>query len=276
MPRRGAAAVSKALDRAGFAVIAIGLKQCITDPGPAPWKSGPWSWSCPSRDGLHRLGRALLRSGPRVVARSERVRRGDRRADDPGLGRGCRGGRGAQRHLARRTGMARHERRLLTAAVERARTMAASRLGAGAGRFRAVVADALQPTPAPVDGGGSDLVLFAYLQIPDGPWRTALGHGVDAALPGGTVLVICHAERNLAEGTGGPQDPPSSTTPTPSSLPAKVCLCRWSPPSCVSAPSRARTVPLSTRSSSSGDSSPDPPVCSGSTARHVSGVEPWP
>ncbi|MBD3781570.1 MAG: metal-sensitive transcriptional regulator [Micrococcales bacterium] len=27
------AAVSKALDRAGFAVIAIGLKQCITDPG---------------------------------------------------------------------------------------------------------------------------------------------------------------------------------------------------------------------------------------------------
>ncbi|MBD3781571.1 MAG: class I SAM-dependent methyltransferase [Micrococcales bacterium] len=93
------------------------------------------------------------------------------------------------------------------AAVERARTMAASRLGAGAGRFRAVVADALQPTPAPVDGGGYDLVLFAYLQIPDAPWRTALGHGVDAALPGGTVLVICHAERNLGEGTGGPQDP---------------------------------------------------------------------
>lgn len=27
------AAVSKALDRAGFAVIAIGLKQCMTDPG---------------------------------------------------------------------------------------------------------------------------------------------------------------------------------------------------------------------------------------------------
>ena len=27
------AAVSKALDRAGFAVIAVGLRQCITDPG---------------------------------------------------------------------------------------------------------------------------------------------------------------------------------------------------------------------------------------------------
>ena len=29
------AAVSKALDRAGFAVIALGLRQCITDPGSA-------------------------------------------------------------------------------------------------------------------------------------------------------------------------------------------------------------------------------------------------
>jgi DNA-binding FrmR family transcriptional regulator len=27
------AAVSKALDRAGFAVIAVGLRQCLTDPG---------------------------------------------------------------------------------------------------------------------------------------------------------------------------------------------------------------------------------------------------
>ena len=92
-------------------------------------------------------------------------------------------------------------------AVERARGIAAERLGADAGPFRALVADALEPAPAPVGGGGYDLVLFAYLQLPDAEWRVALRHGVDAAVPGGTVLVVCHAARNLTEGAGGPQDP---------------------------------------------------------------------
>ncbi|MBD3784614.1 MAG: methyltransferase domain-containing protein [Micrococcales bacterium] len=91
-------------------------------------------------------------------------------------------------------------------AVERAQGIAAERLGAGAGPFRAVVADALSPAPAPTAGGGYDLVLFAYLQLPDADWRVALRHGVAAALPGGSVLVVCHAERNLTEGVGGPQD----------------------------------------------------------------------
>ncbi|HMM95820.1 methyltransferase domain-containing protein [Phycicoccus sp.] len=93
-------------------------------------------------------------------------------------------------------------------AVERAQDIAAERLdgGVGAGPFRAVVADALAPAPAPTTGGGYDLVLFAYLQLPDADWRVALRHGVAAARPGGSVLVVCHAERNLAEGVGGPQD----------------------------------------------------------------------
>jgi SAM-dependent methyltransferase len=91
-------------------------------------------------------------------------------------------------------------------AVERARGIAAERLGAGAGPFRALVADALAPAPAPTGGEGYELVLFAYLQLPDAQWRQALARGVEACTPGGSVLVVCHAERNLAEGTGGPQD----------------------------------------------------------------------
>ncbi|MBM6399209.1 class I SAM-dependent methyltransferase [Phycicoccus sonneratiae] len=91
-------------------------------------------------------------------------------------------------------------------AVERARGIAAERLGPDAGPFRAVVADALGAAPAPTGGDGYDLVLFAYLQLPDDQWRRALTAGVAAAAPGGTVLVVCHAARNLTEGAGGPQD----------------------------------------------------------------------
>ena len=88
-------------------------------------------------------------------------------------------------------------------AVERMRDIAVRRLGDDAGRLDAVVADATQPAP----GDGYDLVLFCYLQLPVQEWATALARGVDAAAPGGLVLVVAHAERNLAEGVGGPQDP---------------------------------------------------------------------
>ncbi len=112
-------------------------------------------------------------------------------------------------------------------AVERARGIAAERLGEGAGPFRAVVADALEPAPPPPAGDGYDLVLFAYLQLPDADWRTALRRGVEAAVPGGTVLVVGHAARNLAEGTGGPQDPavlhdPDDVVAAAAGLPVEV------------------------------------------------------
>ncbi len=91
-------------------------------------------------------------------------------------------------------------------AVERAERIAGQRLGDAAGSFRAVVADALEPAPPEVSGRGYDLVLFSYLQLAREPWGRALAEGVAAAAPGGAVLVVCHAVRNLEEGTGGPQD----------------------------------------------------------------------
>ncbi|WP_299444701.1 bifunctional 2-polyprenyl-6-hydroxyphenol methylase/3-demethylubiquinol 3-O-methyltransferase UbiG [uncultured Phycicoccus sp.] len=112
-------------------------------------------------------------------------------------------------------------------AVERARQIAATRLGSAAGRFRAVVSDALEPAPAAPAAPGYDLVLFAYLQLPDAEWARALAHGVEAAVPGGAVLVVCHAERNLAEGVGGPQDAsvlhdPEAVVESAAGLPVEV------------------------------------------------------
>lgn len=96
-------------------------------------------------------------------------------------------------------------------AIDRMRTLAAQRLDAAhADLLNPVVADATLPAPHPpatADPAGYDLVLFSYLQLPGEPWSAALREGVAAARPGGEVLVIAHARRNLEEGWGGPQDP---------------------------------------------------------------------
>ncbi|MDN5796231.1 MAG: class I SAM-dependent methyltransferase [Intrasporangium sp.] len=88
-------------------------------------------------------------------------------------------------------------------AIERARRLALDQLGADAGRFTGVVGDALAPAP---EGGPYDLVLFSYLQLPANERRRAWSRGIEAAAPGGRVVVIGHAARNLGEGWGGPQD----------------------------------------------------------------------
>jgi SAM-dependent methyltransferase len=92
-------------------------------------------------------------------------------------------------------------------AVARTHEIADRRLGDRADRLRAVVADATAPAPPAEAAAGYDLVLFSYLQLPRESWGRALAAGVAAAAPGGAVLVIAHARRNLEEGTGGPQDP---------------------------------------------------------------------
>lgn len=91
-----------------------------------------------------------------------------------------------------------------TVAVERMRSLAAGRLGDDLARLTPLVADATQPAP----GGPAayDLVLLSYLQLPAPEWRQALREAVEAVRPGGRVVVVGHAGRNLAEGWGGPGD----------------------------------------------------------------------
>jgi SAM-dependent methyltransferase len=90
-------------------------------------------------------------------------------------------------------------------AVERIRELAAGRLSGVAGSLEAAVADATRPVPG--EQGVYDLVLFSYLQLPEAVWSAALRRGIEAAAPGGRVVVIAHARANLDGGWGGPQDP---------------------------------------------------------------------
>ena len=52
-----------------------------------------------------------------------------------------------------------------------------------------------------------DLAVLAYLQLPPDERRAAVRRAFAAVRPGGTFLLVAHDSTNLAEGTGGPQDP---------------------------------------------------------------------
>ncbi len=53
----------------------------------------------------------------------------------------------------------------------------------------------------------ADLVVLAYLQLPEDQRRSAVRRGFAALDHGGTFFLVAHDSTNLAEGTGGPQDP---------------------------------------------------------------------
>jgi SAM-dependent methyltransferase len=57
------------------------------------------------------------------------------------------------------------------------------------------------------DGDGYDVCLLAYLQLPAAERRAAVRNGYASLRVGGTFLLVAHDSTNLAEGTGGPQDP---------------------------------------------------------------------
>lgn len=52
-----------------------------------------------------------------------------------------------------------------------------------------------------------DLVVIAYLQLPDDALADALGNAAASLAPGGTLALVGHALENLRDGVGGPQDP---------------------------------------------------------------------
>jgi SAM-dependent methyltransferase len=60
---------------------------------------------------------------------------------------------------------------------------------------------------APPGWASADLVVLAYLQLPPAPSRAALRSAAEVVAPGGTLLVVAHAKRNVTEGVGGPPDP---------------------------------------------------------------------
>ncbi|GAA3210980.1 class I SAM-dependent methyltransferase [Actinocorallia longicatena] len=53
----------------------------------------------------------------------------------------------------------------------------------------------------------ADLVLVAYLHLPEREMAAVLGRAARAVAPGGTLFFVGHDRTNLTEGVGGPQDP---------------------------------------------------------------------
>jgi len=89
-------------------------------------------------------------------------------------------------------------------AIDKARQLEQSRADGGAAHppVRWVCADVTDYHPDPID-----LALLVYLHLRPPARQAVLTAAVAALAPGGTVLVVGHNTRNIAEGTGGPQDP---------------------------------------------------------------------
>jgi 2-polyprenyl-3-methyl-5-hydroxy-6-metoxy-1,4-benzoquinol methylase len=51
-----------------------------------------------------------------------------------------------------------------------------------------------------------DLVLVCYVHLPRPMMRTLLGHAASWVAPGGRLVAVGHAVRNLTEGVGGPSE----------------------------------------------------------------------
>lgn len=82
--------------------------------------------------------------------------------------------------------------------------LARGRAQAGADAVTWVRADVLEWSAAPAS---LDLVLVAYLHIPEQDMRLVLDRAVRWLRPGGRLLVLGHDVDNIAGGVGGPQDP---------------------------------------------------------------------
>lgn len=57
------------------------------------------------------------------------------------------------------------------------------------------------------DPGAYDLVLIAYIHLPEPQFAALLRAAASGLSPGGTLLVVGHDADNIAHGHGGPQDP---------------------------------------------------------------------
>lgn len=85
-----------------------------------------------------------------------------------------------------------------TVAIERARRLAAEQHV----DVEWIEADVTRFVPP---DGAFQLVIIAYLHVPETDRRTVLAHAASALGPGGVLFMIGHARLNLTRGVGGPQ-----------------------------------------------------------------------
>jgi SAM-dependent methyltransferase len=95
-------------------------------------------------------------------------------------------------------------------ALTKGRQIAESLPDGRAQRITWVDADLLSYVPEP---SSYDLVMVVYLHVPAEQRHLVLRRAVEALSPGGVLLVVGHDTTNIAEGTGGPQEPSVLFTP---------------------------------------------------------------
>jgi SAM-dependent methyltransferase len=87
-------------------------------------------------------------------------------------------------------------------------------------------ADLLEWRPEP----NYDLVLLVYVHLPPPQRQALLARAAAGVAPGGSLIVVGHDRRNLADGVGGPQDPALLWTPDEVIAPGFVDRCRETAP----------------------------------------------
>jgi len=87
--------------------------------------------------------------------------------------------------------------------LDKGRQLAAAQPAGVAERIHWECADLLEYVPS---RAAFDLVLIAYLHLPSAERKRVLTAAARGVAPGGLLLVVGHARRNLTEGVGGPQD----------------------------------------------------------------------
>ena len=235
------AAVSKALDRAGFAVIALGLRQCITDPEshemdvehhgealPVARVSARGPMDAADWDRRYAGADLVWSVGPNGWVRELAA------PLPPGRGARRRRRRGAQRALAGGAGVGRRRHGLLARrrdpdARDRRPPPGRSAIPVHGGRRRRHAPGSgppgrrgwhgLRPRPPRVP------------PAPPPPWGVALSAAVEATAPGGVVLVVGprraqpHRGGRRSPGRRGPLDP-EDVVASAAGLPVQVELAQ--------------------------------------------------
>ena len=98
-------------------------------------------------------------------------------------------------------------------ALQRARSLAEEQLGLDAGRLVTLEVNVETWVPR---ARSYDLVLVAYLHLPNAKRTAVMRAAAEAVAPGGTLLVVGHDLENLTAGHGGPQNPPCCIAPVTS------------------------------------------------------------
>ncbi|WP_280387472.1 class I SAM-dependent methyltransferase [Nocardia wallacei] len=96
--------------------------------------------------------------------------------------------------------------------IDKGRTVASRLSRSVRGRITWQCADVTDLDAAGITGP-FELILLAYLHLPEQQRRALVRHAADLLSPGGTLLILGHDSTNLTEGHGGPQDPSILFTP---------------------------------------------------------------